>query len=82
MVQVCRRLRLVQPPKYNDVDERRCEVQGLDSNMSSHLLEIGGGLVSLYPVITAITAVILVILVFGVRYGQNHGKVVVSRTTT
>jgi len=39
-------------------------------------------LVSLYPVITAITAVILVILVFGVRYGQNHGKVVDSRTTT
>jgi hypothetical protein len=39
-------------------------------------------LVSLYPVITAITAVILAILVFGVRYGQNHGKVVVSRTTT
>ena len=42
MVKVRRRRRLVQPD-YNDVDERRCEVQGLDSNMSSHLLEIGGG---------------------------------------
>lgn len=44
MAQVRRRRRLVQPPEYNDVDERRCEVQGLASNiLSSHLLEIGGG---------------------------------------
>ena len=37
MVQVRRRLRLAPQPEYNDVNERRREVQGLDSNMSSHL---------------------------------------------